>query len=109
MTERLSRRDLMKLAAAGVLAGPAARWFDLLAGAAAPGGRGRAKSCILLWMAGGPSQTDTFDMKPDAPAEYRGEFKPIATSVPGLRVCEHLPKLARQMEHLAILRGMNTR
>jgi hypothetical protein len=62
----------------------------------------RAKSCILLYMDGGPSQLDMWDMKPDAPAEIRGPFQPIATSVPGLQICEHLPLVARQM-HLATL------
>src|SRR5882724_8727845 len=52
---------------------------------------GRAKACILLFMWGGPAQQDTWDPKPNAPAEYRGEFKPIVTSLPGLQVCEHLP------------------
>jgi hypothetical protein len=57
-------------------------------------------SCILLWCDGGISTVDTFDMKPEAPLEYRGEFQPIATSVPGLTVCEHLPKVARQMHRI---------
>src|SRR5450432_2531609 len=54
---------------------------------------GRAKACILLFMWGGPAQQDTWDMKPDAPEDYRGEFKPIKTNVPGIQICEHLPKL----------------
>ena len=57
---------------------------------------GRAKSCILLFCWGGPSQLETFDLKPDAPAEIRGDFKPIATSVPGIQISEHLPLLAKQ-------------
>ncbi|REJ82257.1 MAG: DUF1501 domain-containing protein [Planctomycetota bacterium] len=57
-------------------------------------------SCILLWCDGGISTVDTFDMKPAAPVEYRGEFKPISTSVPGLTVCEHLPQVARQMHRI---------
>jgi hypothetical protein len=72
---------------------------------AAPARR-RAKACIVLFMWGGPAHQDTWDMKPGAPAEYRGEFKPIATNVPGLQVCEHLPKLARCADRLAILRAM---
>src|SRR5688572_21692131 len=56
--------------------------------------RPRAKACILLFMWGGPAQQDTWDPKPDAPIEYRGEFQPISTTVPGLRICEHLPRLA---------------
>jgi uncharacterized protein (DUF1501 family) len=66
----------------------------------------RAKACILLFMWGGPAQQDTWDPKPDAPAEYRGEFKPIATAVPGLQICEHLPCLARLAGKLAVIRSM---
>src|SRR5438876_412920 len=60
-------------------------------------GRRRAKACIVLFMWGGPAHQDTWDLKPLSPAEYRGEFKPIATSVPGVQICEHLPLLARRM------------
>src|SRR5437016_10793880 len=68
--------------------------------------RGKAKACIVLFMWGGPAQQDTWDPKPNAPAEYRGEFKPIATSLPGLQVCEHLPQLAKRAHKLAVLRSM---
>jgi hypothetical protein len=67
---------------------------------------GKAKACVLLYMTGGPSQHDTFDPKPDAPAGIRGEYQPIATSVPGIRICEHLPMLAQQAGHYAILRSV---
>src|SRR5262245_13516133 len=73
---------------------------------ASPGLKPRAKACILLFMWGGPAQQDTWDPKPDAPAEYRGEFRPVATNVPGIQVCEHLPRLARRADKLAILRAM---
>src|SRR5204863_5421066 len=66
----------------------------------------KAKACIVLFMWGGPAQQDTWDMKPDAPDVYRGEFKPIATSVPGLRICEHLPLLAQRSHKLALIRSM---
>ena len=66
----------------------------------------KAKACILLFMWGGPAQQDTWDLKPDAPTEYRGEFRPIATRTPGLRICEHLPRLARHTDQLALLRAM---
>jgi len=69
-------------------------------------GAGRAKACILLFMWGGPAQQDTWDLKPDAPAEYRGEFKPIPTNVPGVQICEHLPKVAQHADKLAIIRSM---
>lgn len=67
---------------------------------------GRAKACILLFMWGGPSQLDTFDLKPDAPAEIRGPFQPIPTAVPGLQICEHFPKLAMRMDRVALIRSL---
>src|SRR5438067_10828032 len=51
-----------------------------------------ATSCILLWLVGGPSHLDTYDLKPDAPVEYRGQYKPIRTGVPGMEVCELMPR-----------------
>ncbi|MCA9142473.1 MAG: DUF1501 domain-containing protein [Planctomycetaceae bacterium] len=67
---------------------------------------GRAKSCILLFMWGGPAHQDTWDLKPDAPVEVRGEFKPISTNVPGIQICEHFPELATRTDQLAIVRSM---
>ena len=63
------------------------------------------KSVILLWLAGGPSHIDMYDLKPNAPAEIRGEFKPIGTSVPGIQIGEHLPRQARIMDKFAIVRS----
>jgi hypothetical protein len=79
---------------------------QLLQAHAAGSRTGRARACIVLFMWGGPAQQDTWDLKPDAPVDYRGEFKPIATSVPGVQVCEHLPQLARRMDRLALIRSM---
>ena len=67
---------------------------------------GKAKHCIMIFLFGGPSQIDTWDMKPAAAAEYRGEFQPIATAVPGVSCCEHLPRTARLAKHLAIVRSL---
>jgi Protein of unknown function (DUF1501) len=67
---------------------------------------GRAKSCILVYLLGGPPHQDMWDLKPEAPAEIRGPFKPIATNVPGIRICEHLPLLASQADQLAIVRSV---
>ena len=67
---------------------------------------GRAKSCILLFMWGGPAHQDTWDLKPEAPVEVRGEFAPIATKVPGIQICEHFPELAKRTDQLAIVRSM---
>ncbi|MBW3542268.1 MAG: DUF1501 domain-containing protein [Planctomycetes bacterium] len=67
----------------------------------------KARSAIVVWLGGGPPHLDTFDMKPDAPAEIRGEFAPIDTNVTGLRICEHLPRLARCADKLAVLNGVS--
>jgi hypothetical protein len=69
--------------------------------------RDRIRSCILIFYYGGPSHLDTFDPKPDAPAEVRGEYRTIATAIPGVRVCEHLPRTARLMNRLALVRAMH--
>jgi Protein of unknown function (DUF1501) len=66
----------------------------------------RDNSCVFIFLFGGPSHIDLWDMKPDAPVEVRGEFNPIATNVPGIQLCEHLPKLAGQMDKFALLRSM---
>ena len=68
--------------------------------------RHRINSCVFVFLFGGPSHIDLWDMKPDAPAEVRGEFKPIATKAPGVELCEHLPELAKQTDKLALLRSM---
>jgi hypothetical protein len=77
-----------------------------MASAAARPPRRQARSTILFFLCGGASHIDTWDMKPDAPAEYRGPFRPIATTAAGLRLCEHLPLLARQAHHLAVVRSV---
>jgi len=104
----LSRRDLLKLSAAGVTGVSMSGWLNVLASRAAQGASQgqKHKSCILLWMDGGPSHKDTFDLKPGTPDG--GEFKPIATSAPGIEISEHLPNVAKVMEHGALLRGMST-
>lgn len=68
----------------------------------------KAKSCILIWLDGGPSHLEMFDLKPDAPLEVRGPFRPISTNVPGIEICEHLPRTAKIANHLAIIRSMTS-
>src|SRR4051794_37025605 len=99
-----TRRDLLKLAAAGVAASSASGWFGLLADRAArAAGQGtKHKSCILLWMAGAPAQSHTWDLKSGS------EYKAISTSVSGIQISEYLPKIARQVHNLALLRSMKT-
>ena len=77
-----------------------------LASAAATARRPAAKSAIMIWLSGGASHIDTWDMKPTAPAEYRGLFRPVSTSAPGVQLCEHLPLLAKQAHHLTIVRSL---
>jgi hypothetical protein len=103
---RLSRRAVLQsMSAAGVLAGAGGGWARHLGAALRAGGGQR--HLIVLWMPGGPSQLDTFDMK--AGHVHGGAFKEVATSVPGMRISEHLPRLAALAEHLALVRSMQTK
>ncbi len=101
----LSRREMLKLAAAGVGVSMAP-WFRSLAKAGSIDPK-RQRSCILLWMSGGPSQMDTFDLKPGH--DNGGPFKEIDTNVSGIRISEHLPQLAKQMDNMALIRSMSTK
>lgn len=104
----LSRRDWLRLAALGVSGFSASGWIETIAAqAAAAAPSAKKKACILLWMSGGPSQTDTFDMKPGH--LNGGTFKPIDTSVPGIQICEHLPKLSKEAKDLVLIRSMSTK
>lgn len=69
---------------------------------------GQGKSVIMIWLRGGASHIDSYDMKPNAPAEIRGEFSPISTNVPGIQVCEYMPRHAQMMDKLAVLRGIRS-
>ena len=99
------RRDLLKVGVVGSLGLTLPDFLRLTAFGAER--RAPAKSAIFIELAGGASHIDTFDPKPEAPAEVRGKFKPIATKVPGIQISEHLPKLAQQMDKFAILRGVS--
>jgi hypothetical protein len=103
----VSRRDVLRVGALGI-GGLTLPHLLRLRAEAATESVSRAKSVILIWMRGGPSHIDSYDMKPDAPPEIRGEFHPIATSVPGIQVCEYLPLHARMMDRLAIIRGIKS-
>ncbi|HEV3142747.1 MAG TPA: DUF1501 domain-containing protein [Gemmataceae bacterium] len=101
----LTRRDALRLGAAAfalslpkLLAGRA-----LASDSAAP----KARSVIVLYLSGGPSQLDMFDLKPQAPEEIRGTFRPIATSVAGIHICEHLPRMAKLADKYTIIRSMS--
>lgn len=98
-----SRRNFLKIGALGLggLSLP-----QLLQAEAQSGVRKSHKAVIMIFLPGGPSHQDMFDLKMDAPMEIRGEFKPISTSVPGIQICEHLPKIARLVDKTAIIRSI---
>lgn len=104
MTRDFSRRDFTRMSLASALGTAACPWLPRLAAAA---GKKPAKSCIVLWMSGGPSQTDTWDLK--VGHKNGGSSKERDTAVPGIRISEHLPKLAAAAKDLAIIRSMTTK
>ncbi len=105
----ISRRQLLRAGSAGFLGLNLAQLLEAESlareSSAAPAVRSPIKSCILMFYYGGPSHHDTWDMKPSAPLEVRGEFKSIATSVPGIRISEHLPHSAKVMDRLCVIRS----
>ena len=107
LCDGLARRDFLRV---GALGGLGLTLPTLLRAAASqetgPARFGQARRCILLFLTGGPPQLDTWDLKPDAPLEYRGELRPIATNVPGIHISELLPRLARQADQYCIVRSV---
>jgi uncharacterized protein (DUF1501 family) len=104
----LTRREALRVGGLSALGLSSAELLRGRTSAAGPGGAGRAEACIVLFLMGGPPQHSTWDPKPDAPAEVRGEFGPTETNVPGLRVSSLLPNLARQADKLCLLRAVAT-
>jgi uncharacterized protein (DUF1501 family) len=102
----LSRRDWLRLSAAGIAGCSMSGWLGRLAAGAANDPK-RRRSCILLWMNGGPSQMDTFDLKPGS--KNGGPFREISTTVHGIKISEHLPRIARHMDRLALVRSMTSK
>ena len=114
LCDGLTRRELLQVGSLGLLGLGLSDWQALKAaraGEALPSARlpgfGQAKSCILLFMYGSPSQLETFDPKPDAPVEIRGEFGCIPSSVPGLNVCDRLPRLSQVMDKVTLIRSVS--
>ena len=105
MNPQLSRRAMLKLSAAGVMGTSLSGWLNVLASRAAET-RMQTKNCILLWMDGGPSHKDTFDLRPGT--EQGGPYQQIQTSVPGIQISEYFPQLARQFSDGVIIRSMTT-
>ncbi len=101
----LRRRDLLRVGVLGMTGLGLGDYLRLTDAGEVRGGK--ATAAIFINLGGGPSHIDTFDMKPDAPEDYRGEFRPIATNVAGIAICEHLPRLARCADKFALLRGVS--
>ncbi|HKB41761.1 MAG TPA: DUF1501 domain-containing protein [Gemmataceae bacterium] len=101
--DRISRRSWLQIGglAMGGLALP-----EILRAEARSGQPNPARGIIMVLLPGGPTHLDTFDLKPDAPAEIRGEFRPITTNVPGIDLCELMPRLARLADKLAVVRSL---
>src|SRR5688572_32394853 len=99
----INRRNFLRIGALGLggLTLP-----QLLQAEAQSGIRRSHKAVIMIFLPGGPSHQDMFDLKMDAPSEIRGEFKPIATNVAGIQICEHLPLLAKRMDKVTLIRSM---
>lgn len=110
LVRTMQRRRFLQFGGVQLLSGGLLHLLASRAGAAAKpgsGGKGKAKSCIILFQVGGPYQCDTYDPKPDAPEEVRGPYKPIATRVTGLRMTEALPLTARHADKLAVIRSVH--
>jgi hypothetical protein len=101
----IRRRDFLRVGVIGSTGLSLAGYLRMAEAGQVSGGK--ATSAIFVNLGGGPSHMDTFDLKPDAPKEFRGEFNPIATSVPGVEISEHLPKLAKAADKFTILRGVS--
>src|SRR5271167_4684493 len=104
LCDGLSRRDVLRVGGSALIG---LSLPGLLRAAAEKAGKPKAKSLIVFFLEGGPAHQDLWDMKPSAPVEIRGEFKPIGTTVPGLSFCEHLPLLAGQAHHLTLVRSVH--
>src|SRR5689334_24460943 len=100
----LSRRNFLKIGAFG--AGLTLADMLRLRALAGTGTASSNKSAIMIYLPGGPSHMDMYDLKPDAPKEFRGEFNPLATNVPGVQICEHFPLQARMWDKLACVRPL---
>lgn len=101
----ITRRHALRIGATGFLSGLSLPWLLEAQANAATVKPGKAKSCIFLFLEGGPSQLDMWDLKPDAPVEVRGPYKPISTAVPGTQICEHLPLCAKIANKYTIVRS----
>src|SRR5262245_42140366 len=106
LCDGMTRREMLRAGGLGLCGLSLADLVRVQEGQAATAGGGQAKAVIILYLYGAPSQLETYDPKPDAPAEIRGEFGSIGTCIPGLRICEHLPGLAKVLDRATVIRSM---
>ncbi len=104
----LSRRSFVRIGGLSAFGLGLGQFLAMRRAAAADAPQAKAKHCILIWLDGGPSHLETFDLKPDAPQEVRGPLAPINTAVPGIQICDLMPQLAERMKHAAIVRSMTS-
>ncbi len=104
-----TRRGFLQAGAAGLTGLSLPTLSRLQAQGAVNEGRGRIRNCITIFLVGSPGHLDTWDMKPDAPEEVRGKFRPTRTNVPGIQICEHFPLMARLMDKVALIRSLHHR
>ena len=104
--DTLSRRDVLKIGSLPMVGAVGGLTLPQLLAAEAASGNSSHKSVIMVFLSGGPPHQDMFDLKMQAPAEVRGEFQPISTQVPGIQICEHLPRMAAMMDRLAVIRSV---
>lgn len=102
-----TRRSFLQAGSAGLMGLSLPAWMSLEASGAVDQSQQKIRNCITIFLVGSPGQHDTWDMKPEAPAEIRGKFKPIDTNVPGIQICEHFPLMARMMDKVALIRSLH--
>ena len=101
------RRDFLQIGAISLMGLSLPKLLASESAGAGNGARKSAKNIILVWLRGGPSTIDMWDLKSTAEESIRGEFKPISTAAAGIRICEHLPQMAKQMNHCALIRSVS--
>lgn len=105
---KMGRREFLRAGMLTTLGLSMTEYFAMSSASASGTDTGTANSAVLIWLGGGPSHLDTFDLKPNAPSEIRGNFKPMKTSADGIEICEHLPHIAKEMKNVALIRSMTT-
>jgi hypothetical protein len=109
LCQGLSRRSFLQVGAASLTGMTLPSLLNLEARGAVKDTGAKIRNCITIFLVGSPGHLDTWDMKPDAPVEVRGKFKPIRTNVPGIQICEHFPRMAKMMDKVALIRSLHHR